>query len=152
MSGDPYYFEDEGDTYGSAISSGVQAASSSSSSSSAPFTRLFVAHAVRASIEDLTRWFGKYGPLAKPPEKYGAFAFVEFHSMEMCAAVVALNGVPIRESPLRWGDAISLGATVAQFYLAAPNQRGLLGWERALWITLGLCLIAQVFLVVWLQR
>jgi hypothetical protein len=66
--------------------------------------------------------------------------------------VVALNGVPVRESPLRWGDSVSFGTTVARFHLAAPDQRGLFGWERVLWITLGLCIIAQAFLLVWLQR
>ncbi|MDH4373448.1 MAG: FHA domain-containing protein [Verrucomicrobiota bacterium] len=67
-------------------------------------------------------------------------------------AVVALNGVPVRESPLRWGDSVSFGTTVARFHLAAPDQRGLFGWQRVLWITLGLCLLAQAFLLVWLQR
>jgi len=67
-------------------------------------------------------------------------------------AVVTLNGVPVRESSLHWGDAVSFGATVARFHLAAPNQRGLLSWERALWIILGLSLTAQAFLLVCLQR
>jgi hypothetical protein len=66
-------------------------------------------------------------------------------------AVVAINGVPIRESILRWGDAVSLGATSARFHLAAPTQRGLSGWERTLWITLGLSWVAQAGLLVWLQ-
>jgi hypothetical protein len=65
--------------------------------------------------------------------------------------VVAINGVPVREAVLRWGDAVSLGATIARFNLAAPAQRGLTGWERTLWITLGLCVVAQAGLLVWLQ-
>jgi len=67
-------------------------------------------------------------------------------------AVVAINGVPICQSTLRWGDAVSLGATSAWFHLAAPTQRGLSGWERTLWITLGFCMLAQAGLLVWLQR
>lgn len=67
-------------------------------------------------------------------------------------AVVSINGVPIQESPLRWGDAVSLGSTVARFHLAAPVQRGLQGWERTLWVILGLCLLAQATLLVGLQR
>jgi hypothetical protein len=67
-------------------------------------------------------------------------------------SVVAINGVPIRESTLRWGDAVSFGATLVRFHLAAPTQRGLYGWERTLWITLGFCLLAQAGLLVWLQR
>ena len=67
-------------------------------------------------------------------------------------SVVAINGVAVRESILRWGDAVSLGATVARFHLAAPTQRGLSGWERTLWITLGFCTVAQGVLLVWLQR
>ncbi|MFM8877660.1 MAG: FHA domain-containing protein [Verrucomicrobiota bacterium] len=62
-------------------------------------------------------------------------------------AVVAVNGIPVRESILRWGDAVSFGSTVVRFHLAAPVQRGLRGWERALWILLGLCALAQVALV-----
>ena len=67
-------------------------------------------------------------------------------------SVVAINGVPVREATLRWGDTVSLGATTARFYLAAPTQRGLSGWERTLWITLGLCLLAQARLLIELQR
>jgi len=67
-------------------------------------------------------------------------------------AGVANNGVPICQSTLRWGDAVSLGATCARFHLAAPTQRGLSGWERTLWITLGFCMLAQAGLLVWLQR
>jgi hypothetical protein len=67
-------------------------------------------------------------------------------------SVVAINGVPIREASLRWGDTVSLGATTARFHLAAPTQRGLSGWERTLWITLGLCLLAQAVLLIELQR
>jgi len=67
-------------------------------------------------------------------------------------AVVAINGVPICQSTLRWGDAVSLGATSAWFHLAAPTQRGLSGWERTLWITLVFCMLAQAGLLVWLQR
>lgn len=66
-------------------------------------------------------------------------------------SVVAINGVPVREAVLRWGDAVSLGATIARFHLAAPTQRGLTGWERTLWITLGLCMVAQAGLLMWLQ-
>jgi pSer/pThr/pTyr-binding forkhead associated (FHA) protein len=67
-------------------------------------------------------------------------------------SVVAINGVPVREATLRWGDTVSLGATTARFHLAAPTQRGLSGWERTLWITLGLCLLAQAGLLIELQR
>jgi hypothetical protein len=41
------------------------------------FKRLFVAHAMRASEGDLAAWFGAHGQLAAPPDKHGAFAFVE---------------------------------------------------------------------------
>ncbi len=67
-------------------------------------------------------------------------------------AVISLNGVPVQEAPLRWGDAVSLGSTVARFHLASPVQRGLEGWERTLWVVLGLCLAAQAALLVGLQR
>lgn len=67
-------------------------------------------------------------------------------------AVVSLNGVPIDESPLRWGDSVALGSTVARFHLAAPVQRGLQSWERTLWVVLGLCLASQAMLLAWLQR
>lgn len=66
-------------------------------------------------------------------------------------SVVAINGVPVREATLRWGDTVSLGATTAQFHLAAPTQRGLSAWERTLWITLVLCLLAQAGLLIALR-
>jgi hypothetical protein len=67
-------------------------------------------------------------------------------------AVVTLNGVPIRESVLRWGDSVGFGATVGRFHLSAPVQRGLRGWERSLWTTLALCAVFQIALLLWLQR
>ena len=70
----------------------------------------------------------------------------------LAAAVVAVNGIPVRESILCWGDAVSFGSTVVRFHLAAPVQRGLRGWERALWILLGLCAFAQVALVLRLRN
>ena len=67
-------------------------------------------------------------------------------------AVVTLNGVPTRESILRWGDSVGFGATVGRFHLSAPVQRGLRGWERSLWTTLALCAVFQIALLLWLQR
>ena len=66
-------------------------------------------------------------------------------------AVVAVNGVPVRESILHWGDAVSLGSVVVRFHLTAPVQRGLRGWERAGWILMALCAIAQVSLILRLR-
>lgn len=67
-------------------------------------------------------------------------------------AVVSVNGTPVREVILRWGDAVSLGSTVVRFHLSAPVQRGLRGWESTLWLVLAACAIAQVGLVLWLRR
>lgn len=67
-------------------------------------------------------------------------------------AVVTLNGVPTRESILRWGDSVGLGSVVGRFHLSAPVQRGLRSWEWSLWTLLALCAVFQVALLLWLQR
>lgn len=67
-------------------------------------------------------------------------------------AVVSVNGLPVREAVLRWGDTVAFGATVVRFHLASPVQRGLRGWERCLWMILLLSLLGQAWLVLALRR
>jgi len=67
-------------------------------------------------------------------------------------AVVSVNGVPVRESVLHWGDLVALGSAAVRFYLRPPVQRGLRGWERSLWALLALCALGQAIVVVVLRR
>lgn len=66
-------------------------------------------------------------------------------------SIVSVNGKPVREATLHWGDTVGLGSTVVRFHLSAPVQFGLKGWERSLWILLFLCVVGQILLVLALR-
>ena len=66
-------------------------------------------------------------------------------------ALTSVNGTGVRETVLRNGDIISIGALRLQFWLAETRQLGL-GWREWLtWAGIGLVSLAQVALVYWLK-
>lgn len=67
-------------------------------------------------------------------------------------ALVAVNGQPVRETLLRNGDRIIVGAAQVQFWLAETRQRRL-GWRETLaWGCVGAFILGQLGLIYWLLR
>jgi pSer/pThr/pTyr-binding forkhead associated (FHA) protein len=62
-------------------------------------------------------------------------------------AIAALNGLPVRQTILRNGDTIEIGATKIRFWLAETRQKGLRFRERLTWTAFGLILALQLALI-----
>ncbi len=67
-------------------------------------------------------------------------------------ALVAVNGEPTRQSPLRNGDAIDLGSVKLQFWLAETRQASLAFREWVTWLGIAFVSLGQIGLVYWLLR
>ncbi len=65
-------------------------------------------------------------------------------------ALTLVNGETVRETTLRNGDIIELGAAKLRFGLSATRQRSLRLREALTWITLAATSLAQVALIYWL--
>ncbi len=67
-------------------------------------------------------------------------------------ALVAVNGHPVSQAVLRNGDAIDLGSSRLQFWLAETRQCGLRFREGLTWIGIVVTSVSQVTLIYWLLR
>jgi hypothetical protein len=65
-------------------------------------------------------------------------------------AIAAVNGQMVRETVLRNGDLISMGAIQLRFLLGPTRQHSLRLREWLTWIALGLLCLSQVALIYWL--
>jgi pSer/pThr/pTyr-binding forkhead associated (FHA) protein len=65
-------------------------------------------------------------------------------------AFAAVNDQPQTAARLRNGDVISFGSEKIQFWLAAPQQRGLRLRELFVWTLLALITLGQFALIYWL--
>jgi hypothetical protein len=67
-------------------------------------------------------------------------------------ALTTVNGVPIQNTVLRNGDAITAGSVNIQFWLAAARQGSLRLRENFVWFLLALVTFGQFILLYWLIR
>jgi len=67
-------------------------------------------------------------------------------------ALVAVNGMPFQNQPLRNGDIITIGSAKLQFWLAAARQRGLRPRELFVWTLIAAVTAAQFVLIYWLLK
>jgi pSer/pThr/pTyr-binding forkhead associated (FHA) protein len=65
-------------------------------------------------------------------------------------ALVLVNGQPVRQTPLRNGDVIELGAARLEFGLSPARHRSLRLREFIIWAGLALLCLGQVALIYWL--
>jgi predicted component of type VI protein secretion system len=65
-------------------------------------------------------------------------------------ALVAINGGPLQNQPLRNGDTITIGSAKLQFWLAPARQRGLRARELFVWALVVLVTLGQFVLIYWL--
>jgi hypothetical protein len=65
-------------------------------------------------------------------------------------AIASVNGQVVRETVLRNGDIISMGATQIRFLLGPTRQRSLRFREWLTWMALVLLSLSQVALIYWL--
>lgn len=81
-----------------------------------------------------------------------------FHAMEGFVlsvhpdAIAAINGEVFRETVLRNGDAIEIGALKIRFWLSATRQKTLRLREWLTWIGFALLFGVQLGLIYWLVR
>lgn len=66
-------------------------------------------------------------------------------------ALAAVNGHAVRETLLRNGDVITVGALRLQFWLSETRQLGLAWRESLTWAGIGLVSLIQIALVYWLR-
>jgi predicted component of type VI protein secretion system len=67
-------------------------------------------------------------------------------------ALLTVNGRPCRETVLRNGDEIDLGALKLRFWIGPTHQRGLRFREWFVWATIALVTLAQLALVYTVAR
>ena len=67
-------------------------------------------------------------------------------------ALATVNGVPVQNTVLRNGDAITAGSVNIQFWLAAARQSSLRLRENFVWFLLALVTLGQFTLLYWLIR
>ena len=65
-------------------------------------------------------------------------------------AFAAVNDQPQTCTRLRNGDIISFGSAKIQFWLAAPQQRGLRARELFVWVLITMVTLGQAALIAWL--
>jgi pSer/pThr/pTyr-binding forkhead associated (FHA) protein len=67
-------------------------------------------------------------------------------------ALATVNGQPARQTVLRNGDEVALGAAKMQFWLSEPRQHGLRFREGLTWLAIAAVSLGQVALIYWLVR
>jgi pSer/pThr/pTyr-binding forkhead associated (FHA) protein len=65
-------------------------------------------------------------------------------------AIASVNGHPIRQTVLRNGDTIEIGALKIRFWLSSVRQYGLFFRELLVWLAFAAIAAAQVWLIYWL--
>ncbi len=65
-------------------------------------------------------------------------------------ALVSVNGTPVKNTILRNGDVITIGALKIRFNFAPVRQASLAVREWGAWISMGLLCLGQIALVYWM--
>ena len=66
-------------------------------------------------------------------------------------ALASVNGQPVRETRLRNGDGVEIGALKMQFWLGQTRQAGLRFREWLTWAAIAALCLAQIALIYWLR-